>query len=33
MSEYGIVTLVFGIVFLIFAFLAKPTKHKPKHEK
>jgi len=34
MNEFGIISLILGIGFLIFALLVKPeTKHKPKPEK
>ena len=32
MTEFGIVSLIAGIAFLIFAIIAKPVKHRPKHE-
>ncbi len=34
MNEFGIISLILGIGFLIFALLVKPeNKHKPHHEK
>lgn len=34
MNDFGIISLILGIAFLIFALLVKPTtKHKPHHEK
>jgi hypothetical protein len=33
MNDFGIVSLVLGIAFLIFAILVKPSKQKPHHEK
>jgi hypothetical protein len=32
MNDFGIISLILGVAFLIFAILVKPTKH-PKHEK
>ncbi len=34
MNDFGIISLILGIGFLIFALLVKPdNKHKPHHEK
>jgi uncharacterized protein YoxC len=33
MNDFGIISLIMGIAFLIFAIFVKPTKHKPKHEQ
>jgi hypothetical protein len=33
MNDFGIISLILGIAFLIFAILVKPTEHQPKHEK
>jgi len=33
MNDFGIISLIFGISFLIFAILIKPTSHQTKHSK
>jgi len=33
MNEFGIISLVLGIAFLMFAILIKPTENKTQHGK
>ena len=33
MNDFGIISLILGITFLMFAILVKPTSHHTKHSK